>query len=216
MKRLMALGALSLALAATAPASASIVTLTFTGVANNLGYGYPWGYDAFGTNIVGDPYVATLRFDLSQGTTMYFGGEQYFTASGGYSGSFTIAGHTYDATGSTAAVYLRTSNAVEAIIYDDPKANTGLVLYAPLTNTATISPDLASPVGPLTLDPADVVVSGFDVVLPLDGGALYAGENVNTLTIAAVPEAGAWILMLVGFGLAGAGLRANRRRALAA
>lgn len=89
------------------------------------------------------------------------------------------------------------------------------MLYAPLTNTATISPDMASPVGTLTLDPADVAVSGFDVVLPLAGGALFAGEGVNTLTIAAVPEADAWNPMLVGFGLAGAGLRANRRRALA-
>jgi hypothetical protein len=51
-----------------------------------------------------------------------------------------------------------------------------------------------------------------------DGDELYSSQllvdNVTTAA-AAVPEPGAWALMIVGFGAAGASLRANRRRALA-
>src|SRR5271166_6012213 len=111
-------------------------TLTFTGVAGDGGNSYPWGYDAFGNNIVGDTWSATLGFNLSNGTTQIIGGEQIFTAGdGGYYGTFTINGHTYAATGSTLAEYFRTLDGIEVVIYDDPKANSGLVIYAPLTNT---------------------------------------------------------------------------------
>ena len=207
-----AVAAVTISLLASAPATASsIVTLTFTGVTGTGGLPPPWGFDAFGHNIVGDPYSATATFDLSQGTTMHLGGEEYFTSSGGASATFTVDGHTYMATGSTAAIYLRTSSVIELIFYDDPKANTGLVLLAPLTNTASISKSLGGSVPTLTLAPPDVALSGDDVVLPLGGGALYAFENVNTLTVSGVAEPAAWAVMLVGFGLTGAVLRADRR-----
>lgn len=198
---------------ATAPAAfAKVVTLTFTGVAGDGGYGPPWGYDAYGNHIVGDPYTAKLQFDLSQGTLTDFGTEQEFVAGGGYSGTFTIAGHTYDATGSTTATYLRTDQSIEMIIYDDPKANTGLVLYAPLTNTAHIGVSVGKAVQLLTLNPADVALSGADVVLPKDSGALYAFENVQTLQVT-VPEPSTWALMMIGLG--GIGIALRRRTAIA-
>ncbi len=210
-----AVGAVAMTLLASAPAAASpVVTLTFTGVTGDGGFSAPWGFDAFGNNIVGDPYSVKATFDLSKGTTQHFGGEEAFTASGGASATFTVNGHTYDVTGSTAAVYVRTTSSIELIFYDDVNANTGLVLYAPLTNTASISKSLGGSIPTLTLAPPDVALSGENVVLPLGGGALYAVENVTTLAVAGVPEPATWAIMLVGFGLTGGALRANQRTRL--
>jgi hypothetical protein len=194
---------------------AQAVTLTFTGVAGSpTGVGYPWGYDAFGANIVGDTWSSTLNFNLSNGVTQIIGSEQIFTAGpGGYSGAFTINGHTYDATGSYLAEYIRTSDSIELVIYDEPSAFDGLVIYAPLTNTMTISPDLGAAVSLTTLAAADMAASGEDVVLPLGPGALFATLSVSTLAVAA-PEPSTWAMMVAGFaGLGLAGYRGSRKSA---
>jgi len=47
----------------------------------------------------------------------------------------------------------------------------------------------------------------------LAGGNDFAIDNIS---VTAVPEPGTWALMIIGFGGAGAMLRSNRRKAVAA
>lgn len=204
-----ALGVLALA----TPSDAAIVTVTFTGITGDGGFGAPWGFDAFGKNIVGDSYLARFTFDLSKGVITSSGGENSIDEPGFAKGSFTVGGHTYDVTGSVHAIYTRTPTSVEVIFYDDPKANSGVVIDAPTDHTAIIGDNLAALIPTLTLAPADVAGSEEDVVLPLDGGALFATLNVKTLAVS-TPEPLTGGLMLGGLVTVVALTRRTRTNAL--
>jgi len=206
--------AMGIGLLAASPASASVATITFTGTTYDNGAGGPWGLDAYGANIVGLPYSASFTFDSSKGTTDIATGS--FVASGGYTGSYTIGGHGYAATGTTYAEYLRTSNFIEVIVYDDPNANTGVVMQAITNHTGTLNPNLFSPLPTLTLNPADVATSFARAVLRQNGGVLRADGTIGTVSVSAVPEASTWAMMLLGFaGLGFVGYRRATRSAIA-
>ena len=48
-------------------------------------------------------------------------------------------------------------------------------------------------------------------IFTLTGGPATTGGTLNVTTVAAIPEAGTWAMMIVGFGLAGSAMR--RRKA---
>lgn len=51
-------------------------------------------------------------------------------------------------------------------------------------------------------------------VRPLVGGSYFVTAKASSFAVAAVPEPGTWLLMLVGFGAIGTVLRSRPRRAL--
>jgi PEP-CTERM motif len=193
---------------------AQAVTPTFTGTVGNNAAGYPWGYDGYGAYVAGDSYTATFNFDLSQGSVQTFGANNLFTASGGYSGTFTVNGHSYAATGANGASYYRGTDFLEVTVYDVPSDFDGVVLYAPLDSSGLISSALYAGVPTEVLAPGDVAASGLDAVLPGGPGALFVSADVETVTVAA-PEPAAWTMMLVGLGAAGGALRRRARLAVA-
>jgi len=85
---------------------------------------------------------------------------------------------------------------------------------------ATISGDMFSVMVPLGLLPstgADPINYGFNI-WPREGTVLTGNEQIsdfapnNTLLRASVPEPVTWLMMLLGFGLAGGALRFRRAR----
>jgi len=205
--------------AISASAQAATVDVTFSGVAvqTALEIEYPtiWGVDAYGQNIIGDPYTATFTYDTSAGVTTLYGGPEYYNAQAltAGSGTFTIGGHTYivqngyhgeefqsDYIRSTGGVTMELCSVVSCYAGD----------YFELGTTAPIDPNLDSS---LTLTSGQIVGGIGNVVLsgPNDG-ELYGDYSVNSLTITAVPEPATWAVMLVGFGGIGAAMRRSRGR----
>jgi hypothetical protein len=202
-------------------AGASGVHMTFNGtVIPTLGddgapVGFPWGYDGLGNPIAGDPWSASININLSDGTTTQIGGEQEFNSltPGAGSGVFGVNGNPYAITGAYETTFLRTSGSLEVIIYEEPSAFDGIVIYVPLTNTGTISPNIGASVALTALNPLDVASSGEDSVLPGYNYAEFSSLQVSSFVVVS-PEPGTWLMMLAGFGaLSAAGLRASRQSA---
>lgn len=210
---MMAGAACALALTAGA-ASATTLEGTYTGhtIFTNAERDFPgvWGVDAFGDNIVGDSFTATLRWNLADGVTTAFGGPEYtnLQTPGTATGTFTINGHTYDVpTAGGFAYMVRSGNFFEIVRTDDPGENSGD--FFEVGTTTPIDARLDQPIH-LTAADFDPAINTGNVVLALGGGILRGNFAVDSVDITAVPEPAAWALMLAGFGMVGAAARRRR------
>jgi len=211
--------AAGLAVAIGNHAQATTIDVTFSGVAvqTELEILYPtiWGVDAYGQNIIGDPYTATFTYDTSAGVTTLYGGPEYYNyqAVTVASGTFTIGGHTYIVQNGYhgeefSSEYIRSPDGVLMELCSVGSCYAGD--YFELGTTTPINPNLDAP---LTLFAGQIVGGIGNVVLSgPNGGELYGDYSVTSVTITAVPEPAAWAMMLVGLGVAGAALRGSRRR----
>jgi len=200
-----------------AQAHAATVDVTFSGVAvqTALEIEYPtiWGVDAYGQNIIGDPYTATFTYDTSAGTTTLYGGPEYYNAQAmtAGSGTFTIGGHTYIVQNGYhgeefQSDYIRSPSGVTMELCSVGSCYAGD--YFELGSTAPIDPNLDSS---LTLTAGQIVGGIGNVVLSgPNGGELYGNYSVNSLTITAVPEPATWAMAIIGFGGVGAAMRRRR------
>jgi PEP-CTERM motif len=205
-----------------AQAQAATIDVTFSGVAvqTALEIEYPtiWGVDAYGQNIIGDPYTATFTYDTSAGTTTLIGSP----ASGEYDnaqavtagfGTFTIGDHTYTVQNGYhgeefQSTYDRSTGGILMELCSIGSCYAGD--YFELGTTMLIDPSLNAS---LTLT-TDQIVGGIgNVVLSgPNGGELYGDYSVDSVTIAAVPEPATWAMMIIGFGGAGAAMRRLRAK----
>jgi hypothetical protein len=198
------LGALALA----PGAKAAVVTATYSGVmifTEAEEFGFPWGYDAWGNYVVGAAYSATIVFNTSAGVTSYYPGpEQAQDQRPGFAtDSFTVAGHTYNSTGSAISTYLRGPDFIQFNISDSPSDFEGVYFEAITNSGVTISPSLNVP---LSLTSADFLPgdAGGNVVMYANGGGLYGNYDVETLNISvSAPEPSTWAMMFLGFAALG-------------
>lgn len=78
------------------------------------------------------------------------------------------------------------------------------------TGLASGSPALVSQVYSAFFSPA--LYSGSGLVANISPGHTYTATNGSTLTVAGVPEASTWAMMLMGVGMIGGGMRMVRRK----
>lgn len=209
----------ALALAGAAqPASAAVVTTTATGVIPGrfIGVADSAGELVFGG--VSEAFTLVTRFDTrrgqrldSAGVKQVIGGTDLLgsPASPG-TGTLSIAGRSFDFDTTNFSLYRVRADGSFAQFVREPTVQdqTRAVLLgfgAPFALDRSFSTDNAELI--LFLRSQD---RSFAVLMPSvlePGPATISGVSV---TVTAIPEPGQWALMIAGFGLVGAGLRARR------
>ncbi len=197
-------------------AAATVLLATYTG-AISVGFDTTGEFGVTNRDLTGLPFIATYRYDTGKGTRSYLPGSAdqlygvfpYPIGNPSLGSTLTIAGVTQPMPSSTAAIFIvQTFDLFHAISSADPldAANYQAIQLFVARDTATpwleetYLPERLSGGGEFTIRQYDPVNSRFT--------RSASGQfQVDTLSIQAVPEPGVWILLMLGFGLAGHMLR---------
>jgi hypothetical protein len=198
MKSVLALGT-ALALAIAAPASAAQITYTFTG--------------AFDGTLNGNTFTGSIATFTGVGDTTTVSTNGFSNLVALSSLSAFSGGTTYNV--STPATFYVNGNGYAGIAFGDLNGDDN---YFSGINVALLGYDGISNFGPVAIDYTDNVIANFST----DNGAVTLNNATNGTfsavvdASAAVPEPATWGMMILGFGLVGAGMRRRKSTLVAA
>lgn len=239
MMKTLGLTTAALMAALTAPAQAQVATVTVTGNVLN-GLDATGRFGAAGANLAGLPFSAIFTIAAKGGTTAVDTSALSFLYGAGaaspVSAALTIGTGTYNFGGSWSG----TARATNGVTPSGVNGTDSLYYAAEDTDVSTMPPPPASSLLYVSidslrdlLDSADynsystislngsdnaqglAQIAHYDPATGSYGPMTYANLSLSTISAkatAAVPEPATWMMMILGFGMAGAALRRQRVR----
>jgi hypothetical protein len=221
--------------AAAAPAGATIVLITYTGTVSS-GYDSLGFFGTPYSNLNGDAFTVTYRVnDATPGAVVQDDLPSYTGLGGYYSASpvsavVTIAGHRFAIAGdfvgavqqagpadpSGTSLFETSGDFMNGTVSGEPTGQDAVeFVIGPSTDVITASPDYETPLS-YAIQPQDIG----DAEFIYEPGCVeygycdyfyddiqFAPTEVTVSDLTGVPEPGTWLLMVVGGGVLGAGLR---------
>jgi len=222
-KARLASGVAACALLLGGAAQAQTVDFTFGGqmlsTAAEQAFPGTWGVDAYGNNIIGQTFSATVHYVVDPGKVT---AAPTYTSDderpGFSSATFTVNGHSYMADATTALdpaggiqAYLKNGSYINLTVSADHNDNTGVFFQFPY-NGGSVNLFQAMSGNVHSVPALATFPASGNVVIGVNGAGVLRGNfNITSFSVTAVPEPSAWALLAAGAACVAVVSRRRRR-----